>query len=111
VHAALGAGAIAGLGAFEANGEDVERAFLVGPFSNLGIWGTLMVAIGLGEMLAARALRIGSRNGWLAAQISAFCGLGGVFFALGIFPIVGVVTITLGLAVHYLLSYHSTRGP
>lgn len=110
-HVVLGVGAIAGLGSSEANGEDTERLLVAGLFSNLGVWGAVMVAIGLGEMLAARTLGAGSRNGWLAAQIAAFCGLGGVFFALGIYPIAGVVTIALGLAVHYLLTYHSSRAP
>ena len=70
-----------------------------------------MLLLGLGEMLAARAIRTGSPNGWLAGQISAFCGLGGAFFTLGIFRLAGALTIPLGLAVHYLLTYHSGRRP
>ncbi len=110
-HTALGVGAIAGLGALEANVEELGQSFLVSSFSNLDLWGGLMLAIGLGEMLAARAISVDSPHGWLAGQISAFCGLGGVFFALGIFPIAGAVTIPLGLAIHYLLTYHSSRAP
>ena len=110
-HAALGVGAIVGLDAVEANVDEIERSLAVGLFSSLGAWGALMLVLGLGEMLAARAVSSGSANGWLAGQISAFCGLGGVFFTLGIFRLAGALTIPLGLAVHYLLTYHSNRAP
>lgn len=110
-HAALGVAAIAGLDAFEANVEEIERSLAVGLFSSLGAWGGLMLVLGVGEMLAARAVSAGSPNGWLAGQISAFCGLGGVFFTLGIFRLAGALTIPLSLAVHYLLTYHSNRAP
>lgn len=110
-HAALGVAAIAGVDAFEANVDEIEQSFAAGLFSNLGTWGGLMLLLGLGEMLAARAISAGSRHGWLAGQISAFCGLGGVFFTLAIFRLAGALTIPLGLAVHYLLTHHSNRGP
>ena len=110
-HAALGVTAIAGLDTFEANVDEIEHSFAAGLFSNLGVWGGLMLILGLGEMLAARAIAADFRHGWLAGQISAFCGLGGAFFTLGIFRLVGALTIPLGLAVHYLLTYHSSRAP
>jgi hypothetical protein len=110
-HAALGVGAIAGVDTFEANVDDIERSFATGLFSSLGVWGALMLLLGLGEMLAARAISTGSPNGWLAGQISAFCGLGGAFFTLAIFRLLGALTIPLGLAVHYLLTHHSSRRP
>jgi hypothetical protein len=91
--------------------DEIERSFAAGLFSNLGTWGALMLLVGLGEMLAARAISIDSRHGWLAGQISAFCGLGGAFFTLGIFRLAGALTIPLGLAIHYLLTYHSSRAP
>ena len=110
-HAGLGIGAIAGVGAFEANVDEIERSFAAGLFSNLGTWGALMLLVGLGEVLAARAISVDSPHGWLAGQISAFCGLGGAFFTLGIFRLAGALTIPLALAIHYLLTYHSSRAP
>ncbi len=110
-HAALGAAAIAGLDSFEANVEQVERSFAVGFFSSLGAWGALMLVLGIAEMLSARAIRAGSPNGWLAGQLSAFCGLGGTFFTLAIFRVAGALTIPLALAIHYLLAHHSSRSP
>lgn len=102
-HVALGVGGIAGLAAFEANVEEIERSVPAGLYASLAAWGVLMLLLGIGELLAARALWTGSPNGWLAGQISAFCGLGGVFFTLAIFRFAGAVTIPLGFAVIYLL--------
>lgn len=106
-HVAIGVGGIAGLAAFEANVEEIERAVAGGLYASLGAWGALMVLLGVGEILAARAVWAGSRNGWIAGQISAFCGLGGVFFTLAIFRLAGAVTIPLGFAVIYLLRHHA----
>lgn len=110
-HAALGVGGIVGLAAFEANVEEIERAVAVGLYASLGAWGALMLLLGVAELIAARALWIASPNGWLAGQLSAFCGLGGVFFTLAIFRLAGAVTIPLGLAVVYLLAHRSSHRP
>jgi hypothetical protein len=110
-HAALGVGAIAGLAAFEANVEEIERAVASGLYASLGVWGALMLLLGVAEVFAARAIWIASPNGWLAGQISAFCGLGGVLFTLAIFRLAAAVTIPLGFAVIYLLGRDPSRKP
>lgn len=110
-HAALGVGGIAGFAAFEANVEEIERAVASGLYASLGVWGAVMLLLGVAELIAARAIWITSPNGWLAGQITAFCGLGGAFFTLAIFRLAGAVTIPLGFIVIYLLAHRSSRGP
>ena len=106
-HAAIGVGGIAGVAEFEANVEEIERTVASGLYASLGAWGALMLLLGVGELLAARAVWTGSRNGWLAGMISAFCGLGGALFTLAIFRVAGALTIPLGFAVIYLLGHHA----
>ena len=102
-HALLGVGALAGAAAFEANVTEIEDAVPGGLYASLGVWGAVMLAIGSAEALAARAIFAGSRNGWLAGQISGFCGLGAAVITLAIFRVPGLLTIPLAvLAVHLL---------
>ena len=102
-HAALGIAGIAGIAAFEANVEEIEQTVADGLYASLAAWGALMLVLGIGELLAARAVWAGSPNGWLVGLISAFCGLGGAFFTLAIFRFAGVLTIALGFVAIYLL--------
>ncbi len=102
-HAALGISGIAGIAAFEANVEEIERTVADGLYASLTAWGALMLLLGIGELLAARAVWTGSANGWLAGLIAAFCGLGGAFFTLAIFRVAGALTIPLGFAAIYVL--------
>jgi hypothetical protein len=109
-HAALGVAGITGVAAFEANVAEIEDTVPGGLYAGLGFWGGLMLVLGIAEVLSARAILAGSRHGWLAGQISAFCGLGGAVFTLAIFRVPVLLTIPLGLLAAHLLARRSGGG-
>lgn len=104
-HVAVGIAALAGNAGLEANVHEIESNSDFGSlYFSLETWGVILLALGVGELLAAtRALRA-QPNGRLVALLVAWVGLAGAFASLAIFRWAVLATIPLLLLAIFVLS-------
>lgn len=107
VDVVVGLGAIAGTERLEANVREIETSEGFGElYFSLGVWGSIVLVLGVGALVATRALWRNPPRGRLGALIAAYFALAAAFLGLAIFRWAAVATIPLLLGAIYVLSYH-----
>ena len=110
IHLVLGVSAIAGTSALQEIVRQIESNPDYGRlYFSLGVWGGIMLALGLAELAAAAAAARRTEAGWLSALLIAFLGLTLSFFSLAIFRVADLAAIGLLLVACFLLAYHGRK--
>lgn len=110
IHVVLGISGLTGAPALQVIVRQIEANPDYGRlYFSLGVWGGILLFLGLAELAAAVGAARRTEAGWLAALLVAFLGLTLSFFSLAIFRVADLVAIGLLLVASFLLAYHGRR--